>query len=134
MGKVVSITAAKRKPAAKTAPRRKKRAKPTLDPRANIEGRTFEIITESGEGEYSIAHRFRLRLLKKGGLSKNTGALFPGGDQYLCGMLQELISAKKWSAPGYGGVICCEIVSIREIIPDPEEAAAPTPMKKKEDE
>jgi len=120
--------------AKKTAPKkRKRRPVRTLDPRVAVEGRTFEVITESGEGEYGIAHRFQIRLLHKGGISKNTGSLFPGGDQYLCGMVQELISAKKWSKPGYGGVICCEIVSIREIMPEIEQAD-PTPMKKKEDQ
>lgn len=120
MGAVVNMRGVKT--SAKTQPRRrKKRAKRSLDPRRSVEGRVFEIILEQSEGSDGFAHRFRVRLLAKGGLEENVRRF--AGNDCLVGMAREQVGVNKWSDEGYAVIPIGDTVSIREIVERPKPLA-----------
>jgi len=111
----------------KTATRKKKRTRNEAidgnDPRRNVEGRVFEIVSSLAEGEDAHCTRVRVRLLRKGGIGNNLYDF--GNTEYLAGMISEMLGPKKWTPYGYGLFPTDCIGFIREVV-------EPEPVDKKE--
>jgi hypothetical protein len=120
MGQVVRVDMGSKrvqKPAKLARKRRRKPVPKSLDPRRDMDNRTFEFTLTQTEGAEQFARRVRITMLAKGGLVNNIRKMHATGDEYIVGMVSEEIGHNKWSPATYGGIPTIGMIAmVREVV------------------